>query len=135
MVITEKEIVIADHVEFATGLAVIRRESFDLLDRIATLLKEHPELKKLEIQGHTDSRGSDTANMRLSDARAKAVVDALVKRGVAKERLTSKGYGETKPKADNKTKEGQAQNRRVQFEITLREKSTAPAPAPAAPKQ
>ncbi len=104
-------------VEFDTNLASIRPASKKVLDNIAKLLKEHPELKKLEIQGHTDNRGTPMSNKILSDARAKAVRRALISRGIKADRLTAKGYGQDKPIAGNDTPDGQQRNRRVQFKI------------------
>jgi len=70
---------------------------------------------KLSIEGHTDSDGSSESNLKLSEQRAKAVVDAIVKGGIGKSRLSSTGFGEEKPIADNNTEEGKAKNRRVEF--------------------
>ncbi|MFO0547871.1 MAG: OmpA family protein [Polyangiaceae bacterium] len=115
---TEKEIVILEQIQFDFGKATIRKVSDPLLDSIAQVLKEHPEVLKLEIQGHTDNKGSKTLNQKLSQDRANAVRDALIKRGIDGNRLTAKGYGMDVPIADNKTDEGRAKNRRVQFVIT-----------------
>ncbi len=116
--VTDKEIVILEQVQFDFGKATIRRESDALLDSVAQVLKEHPELLKLEVQGHTDNKGSKQLNAKLSDDRAKAVREALIKRGIDGNRLTFKGYGPDKPIADNKTEDGRAKNRRVQFIVT-----------------
>ena len=70
---------------------------------------------KLEVQGHTDNVGNDAYNQTLSEARAKAVVTWLTQHGVAADRLTAKGYGKTKPVADNGSDEGRAKNRRVEI--------------------
>ena len=69
--------------------------------------------------GHTDSRGSDSVNLRISQARADAVVTALLQRGVASDLLVAKGYGEDAPIADNATEEGRARNRRIEFQAIL----------------
>jgi outer membrane protein OmpA-like peptidoglycan-associated protein len=87
------------------------------LDKLLQLLTENPQLK-VEISGHTDNIGSAADNLRLSQNRAKAVVEYLVSKGIDPKRLTSKGYGATKPVADNKTEEGRALNRRTEFTIT-----------------
>ena len=88
-------------------------ESTPTLKEIAAALKGHPELK-VEIQGHTDNVGAAAANQALSDARAAAVKTALVSQfGVDAAQLTTKGFGDTKPVADNKTAEGRQNNRRV----------------------
>jgi len=72
---------------------------------------------KIEISGHTDNTGNEPLNSKLSQARAKTVVDYLVKKGIVRERLAFKGYGSLQPIADNKTAGGRAKNRRVEFKI------------------
>ena len=74
---------------------------------------------KVEVSGHTDSTGSTTANQTLSQTRAKSVVDYLVAHGVAQSRITSTGYGGTKPVASNATEEGRAKNRRIEFRVVM----------------
>jgi outer membrane protein OmpA-like peptidoglycan-associated protein len=91
-------------------------ESMIELDRLATLLKNNPE-KKIEIGGHTDNVGSDEANLTLSNNRAQSVVDYLVKKGIAVNRLTAKGYGESVPIATNDTDAGRSKNRRTEFSV------------------
>ena len=91
--------------------------SDELLDKVAEVLKEHPELTKIEVQGHTDNKGLAKANEMLSQQRADAVMKALVKRGIDARRLTAKGYGQNVPIATNDTDEGRQKNRRVQFKI------------------
>jgi len=115
--VTEDKIVISDKIFFATNRARILKKSHDLLDEIAQVLLNHPEIELIEIQGHTDSKGRDRYNMRLSEKRAKAVYKHLAKLGVPKDRMQHKGYGEERPIADNDTDEGRAQNRRVEFHI------------------
>jgi OOP family OmpA-OmpF porin len=116
--VTENEIVILEQVQFKTGSAVILKASDDLLFQVAVVLAEHPEILKIEVQGHTDNRGGKKYNKKLSDKRAAAVVKWLVKKGnVDAGRLTSHGYGMEEPLTDNDTAEGRQKNRRVQFKI------------------
>ena len=103
--------------QFDTDKATIRKVSDQLLEEVAGVLKEHPELTKLEVQGHTDNRGGEKHNEKLSQARAEAVVKAMVKRGIAADRLSAKGYGQGTPVQTNDTVEGRQANRRVQFKI------------------
>ena len=119
VVVTEKKIEIGQTVYFETNKAVIKPVSFPLLDEVAQVLIDNPEIH-VRVEGHTDARGGDDFNMGLSEARASAVENYLVARGVAAERMESQGLGETKPIADNRTRSGRAQNRRVEFVITKR---------------
>nr|WP_227625891.1 OmpA family protein [Geofilum rubicundum] len=91
------------------------------LNKMITVFDTYPDTD-IEVQGHTDSSGSDTYNQDLSERRANAVTSYLVNRGVSSSRLTTVGYGETSPKYSNDTEEGRAQNRRVEFIITANEK-------------
>jgi outer membrane protein OmpA-like peptidoglycan-associated protein len=115
--VTDEEVYILQQVQFDTARATIRKESDELLDEVADVLKQHVELTRIEVQGHTDTKGNDRVNQTLSQNRANAVMAALVKRGVEASRLTAKGYGETQPIATNDTDEGRQKNRRVQFKI------------------
>ena len=92
----------------------IKAEAFSMLGEAVLILKKNPEMK-VEIDGHTDSKGSATYNMNLSERRAKSVMKYFVDKGVESERLTIKGFGFTKPAASNDTKEGRAKNRRVEL--------------------
>jgi OOP family OmpA-OmpF porin len=116
--VTQDKIVIKDKIQFDTNKTTIKPESDDLLGEIVSVIKENPQLKKISIEGHTDSDGSDSYNLKLSDGRAHAVMDWLVAHGVEAERLSAKGFGEQKPIAENTTAEGKEQNRRVEFLIT-----------------
>jgi outer membrane protein OmpA-like peptidoglycan-associated protein len=109
---TGKAELVLDKVTFATGSSKLTASSFETLDATAAALLERPDLR-FEVQGHTDNTGSRATNVRLSKARALAVKEYLISRGVPANRLTSEGYAATKPVADNKTREGRAQNRRV----------------------
>jgi outer membrane protein OmpA-like peptidoglycan-associated protein len=91
------------------------------LDKLTTILKEYPDTD-IEIQGHTDSKGTDEYNMTLSEKRAGSVATYLRAKGIASNRIRTKGYGETAPVASNDTEDGRAQNRRVNFLITANEK-------------
>jgi len=115
--VVENEIVILEQVQFDTGKATIKSASNPLLDEVAQVLTQHPEMTKVEVQGHTDNRGSAALNKKLSQARADSVRKALVQRGIAAERLVTKGYGPDKPIDENSTDEGRQKNRRVQFVI------------------
>ncbi|MGC6514821.1 MAG: OmpA family protein, partial [Myxococcota bacterium] len=113
-----KQIEILETVFFKLNRASIEARSYPLLEEVAALLLAYPNLTKVEVAGHTDSRGSATANQRLSQKRVESVQAFLVARGVAPERLVAKGYGESQPKvADAKTEAQHAENRRVEFHI------------------
>lgn len=135
VILTAHEIVITDKIEFSVGSARIKKSSYELLDKIAKVMKEHPDMGAIEVQGHTDNTGSADINKKLSAARAEAVKKALVERGVDEALLHPKGYGPDKPLADNGTPEGQAKNRRVQFVIESKAGQPAGAPPPATPTQ
>ena len=109
-----RAIFLALYINFDTGKATIKPDSDQTLDSAAAALKAAPNLK-IEVAGHTDNVGSSQANEKLSDERAKAVMAALVKRGITANRLTAKGYGQSSPVADNRTEEGRAKNRRVEL--------------------
>lgn len=112
-----RQIVIRRQVNFATDSADILDSSNDLLSEIADVLHRNPQLRLVEIQGHTDDRGSVEHNMDLSQRRAESVMNALVGRGVAPSRLEARGYGPTRPLLPNITNPNRARNRRVQFVI------------------
>jgi len=83
-------------------------------------MKAHPEILKVQVQGHTDSRGRSAMNLALSQARAEAVVGALIRRGIAPPRLMARGYGPARPLATNTTRQGREKNRRVEFRVLQR---------------
>jgi outer membrane protein OmpA-like peptidoglycan-associated protein len=106
---------------FATNQYTLNAVASSNLDKLATVLKSYPDTD-IEIQGHTDSQGSDDYNMTLSEKRAASVATYLKAKGVASSRIKTKGFGETAPVATNDTEAGRAQNRRVNFLITANEK-------------
>jgi len=114
----EQEIInkVFENLQFETGKSIIKSSSFESLNNLAELMNKKPAFKLL-IEGHTDNVGSDASNMALSKRRAKAAKDYLVKKGVDASRITSNGYGESKPVATNDTPEGRQKNRRVEFTI------------------
>lgn len=114
--IAEGSKTVLKNIFFDFNKAKIRKESFVELDKIYKLLKEKPEMK-VEISGHTDNKGNDKLNIKLSNDRAKAVMDYLVKKGINKARLTAKGYGKDQPIASNDTDEGRQLNRRVEMKV------------------
>ena len=103
-------------IRFAVNSARIRPVSFAVLNQAVAVFTEYPELR-IEVQGHTDTEGSAEVNTKLSQDRAQATVDYLVKKGIAPERLRAKGYGPSVPKEDNATKEGREANRRIEFQL------------------
>ncbi|MCC6553962.1 MAG: OmpA family protein [Polyangiaceae bacterium] len=125
--LVEQQIELSQQVQFETGTAVLRAESDVLLGEVARVLAEHPEIELIEIQGHTDETGTPELNRDLGRRRAESVMDWLSARGVARQRLTAKGYGADRPIADNTTEEGRTKNRRVEFRV-LRTKPAAGAP-------
>lgn len=105
-----------DRINFRTARAEIDQSSFGLLDAIAVALKGCKDMG-IEVSGHTDSDGSDASNLRLSQARAKAVVDYLASKGTDVTKLEAVGYGEARPLAPNDTPENKAKNRRIEFTV------------------
>ncbi len=104
-------------VQFATGSAHIDRRSEPLLDQIGQALVANPQVGKIRVDGHTDNVGGTGINQKLSEERAASVREALIKRGVDGDRLATRGYGESRPVAPNKSPAGRAKNRRVEFII------------------
>lgn len=116
--ITAQRLEILDMVYFQSGKSKLLRRSNPLLNNIAAVLNAHPEIERIIIEGHTDNVGSDKLNLRLSQQRAEAVRNYLVKKGfVDAKRVEARGHGESKPIATNETSEGRATNRRVEFNI------------------
>lgn len=112
-----KNIEILERIEFDTGKATIRPESEGVLQAVLGVLKEYPSIKKLRVEGHTDNRGGKAFNLTLSKNRAAAVRQWLIDHGISADRLTSEGFGQTKPRDTNDTDEGRQNNRRVEFVI------------------
>lgn len=108
--------VVLNNILFETGKSILTTSSYSELDRLLSILQENP-LMKIEISGHTDKTGSEPLNFKLSEDRAKAVVEYLIQKGIDKSRLEFRGYGSLQPIADNATPEGRTQNRRVEFKI------------------
>ncbi|MDB5273404.1 MAG: ompA [Chitinophagaceae bacterium] len=108
--------IVLRNVFFDVNKATLRPESVTELDRLVSIMTENPHLK-IEVSGHTDSDGNDELNLKLSQARAKAVLDYVVKKGVLADRMTSKGYGETQPMAPNDTPENKQMNRRTEIKV------------------
>jgi outer membrane protein OmpA-like peptidoglycan-associated protein len=105
-----------NNIFFETGKSTLKPTSFPELERVIKFLNENSTLK-IEIAGHTDNVGNAATNKNLSQARANAVANYIIKNGVAKDRIVAKGYGMEKPVASNKTAAGKSQNRRVEFTI------------------
>jgi len=124
---------IHEHILFDWDEATLRDESWPTIDAIANVLLAHPELVRVEIQGHTDNSGGLRYNLVLSERRVDAVRYALIVRGVAEERLIGKGYGPLRPIADNATDEGRSLNRRVELRILERAATKARRPDSPAP--
>lgn len=112
-----EKIDLSESVQFETDSAVLVERSKQLLDDVARELSEHPEVKRVQIEGHTDAVASKRHNMKLSQDRVAAVKAYLLSKGVEARRLTTKAFGETRPIASNKTEEGRAKNRRVDFKV------------------
>ena len=105
---------IALYINFETGKSDIKSESQKTIEQIVEMLKSNPALK-IRVEGHTDNVGTPASNQTLSENRAKAVMDAIITEGIDKTRLSSKGWGQTKPIAENKTEDNKAKNRRVEI--------------------
>lgn len=116
--VTKDKIEIKKQIKFATGSAkIVGAESEKILDEVAQALKDNPQIKKVRVEGHTDSVGDDAKNLKLSQNRANSVMGALIKRNVDPARMEAVGFGETKPIASNATAAGKAENRRTEFNI------------------
>jgi outer membrane protein OmpA-like peptidoglycan-associated protein len=114
------QIIILQQVNFETARDEIKADSFGLLGQVAAVLAQHPEIARLAVDGHTDSRGAEKANTNLSQRRALAVVRWLTDHGIDARRLEARGFGPRRPIADNTSDAGRAKNRRVEFLIRKR---------------
>lgn len=134
--ITDGAIEILDKVYFRTNRATIQPRSFGLLDNVAQVLNNHPEIERVRVEGHTDARGDHDYNVRLSQQRAEAVVTYLVEHGVTRSRLAARGFGPDRPiVADATSQEDHARNRRVEFVIEeggegIEQRDSGPAGSP-----
>lgn len=115
--VTAAAIVINDKILFEVDKAVIRPESFDLMNEITQVVQDNPRIKKISIEGHTDDDGSKNYNKKLSQKRANSVMAYLVEHGVEAGRLSAVGFGEDVPLVPNDSDENKEKNRRVEFLI------------------
>jgi len=116
-VLKDKKIEILEKVQFEVDQAVLKPESYQLLNDVAQVIKENPQIKRINIEGHASIEGGDWHNLDLSDRRAKAVRDYLIQQNVDQSKLIGTGYGSSRPIADNNTQEGRERNRRVEFNV------------------
>jgi len=117
VVIEDNSLIILEKIYFETDSAVIQSRSYSIIDAVAATLNGNPQITKIEIQGHADERGADDYNLRLTRDRAASVVEAVVQRGVMRNRLRSAGYGERCPVDPRSNQEAWERNRRVEFKI------------------
>ncbi len=115
--ITDTQLLISSKVYYDYDKATIKTVSYPILSAVAEALNNNPGITKVQIEGHTDNEGTETYNLELSENRAKSVRKYLISKKVDPERLIYKGYGFSRPKASNRTEEGKAINRRVEFTI------------------
>ncbi len=127
--IEDGQIKILQQVKFKTNSAEILRDSDPTLIAVATIMKEHSEIRGVRIEGHTDNKGSAALNKNLSNRRAQSVMKWLTAYGIDKKRMTAKGFGMERPIDTNATEEGRTNNRRVEFHIDTSEAPPAPEPA------
>jgi outer membrane protein OmpA-like peptidoglycan-associated protein len=119
-VITKSTIEILEKISFATNSATVLPSSLPTIDAVATALNGNTDLRKIEVGTHSDERGDDAYNLRLSQARADKIMQLLVERGVAADRLVAVGYGETKPLCSEHKEACWSRNRRTEFLILER---------------
>jgi outer membrane protein OmpA-like peptidoglycan-associated protein len=114
--VTKQQIVIKEQIQFQSGKATIRVESYPVLDDVVMVLRDYPDIQ-IRIEGHTDNVGNDATNLELSKQRADAVFEYIISKGIDARRLITEGFGETRPIDTNTTTTGKARNRRVEFHI------------------
>mgnify|MGYP000918997071 FL=1 len=124
--IKANEIVIKGTIHFANNAATILPDGQQILNEVVDVLAKNPQIRKVSIEGHTDNVGDAAKNLQLSKDRAKAVMDYMVKSGIAQGRLTSEGFGQDKPLVPNNSASNKAKNRRVEFRII--DQAAAPTP-------
>jgi outer membrane protein OmpA-like peptidoglycan-associated protein len=112
----KKRKITLQHISFEKGSTKLIQESFEELDKLAQSLKTNASIK-IELAGHTDNVGSESANVRLSKLRAVAVANYLIKKGIDEKRIVTTGYGSKEPITENISEEGRIQNRRVELRI------------------
>ncbi len=111
-------ITVSERIQFETNKAILKDFSKITLNEVVRVMKENPQIRMVEVGGHTDSDGDDDSNLLLSENRAKSVIAYLISQGIEPQRLKARGFGETVPVQKNDTPAGKAQNRRVEFRIT-----------------
>jgi outer membrane protein OmpA-like peptidoglycan-associated protein len=119
--ITETQLLLSSKIYFDYDKTAVKQVSFPILDAVAEAVLANPYIKKIRIEGHTDNEGTEEYNRVLSEKRAKAVMQYLIKKNVPEERLSYKGFGSSRPKASNTSEVGKAINRRVEFTIVTGE--------------
>lgn len=131
--IVENKIVLWGKIFYDTDKDTIKPISYPILDDVVDVIQSNPDIKLVEVQGHTDARATDTYNLDLSQRRAQSAVRYLISKGIDASRLIAVGYGESQPIADNVSAEGMSQNRRTEFIIketysgkTINPKTTTP---------
>ncbi|MCB9664984.1 MAG: OmpA family protein [Alphaproteobacteria bacterium] len=134
--VVKQEIRIKDQVYFDLGKSTVKKASYPVLDAVVAVLRTYPQIKLVEIGGHTDARGSEKTNLRLSQGRVDSVRAYLISQGIEDVRLTSVGYGESRLViADAKTEDDHAQNRRVEFRVLEQDPIWVEVPADEAPAE
>jgi OOP family OmpA-OmpF porin len=116
---SERKTWVFKDIKFEFDKATLMKSSYPILDNIYTILSDHPEIKTVEIQGHTCSIGTEAYNLDLSQRRAHTVMKNLQDKGIDPARMTAKGYGESQPMESNKTKQGRSNNRRVELKPVM----------------